>query len=238
MTIHHIAMREFEDISFKAVHTGVGFYQDLPKSSSYYEEKDEDRLLSSYSSELFHGLDTSSPQFYEQLTERLERPILDSFKKPKKHPAPIQQQIYVPEKIQKKNEVRILSDEKSPLNAIKLAPWQVLKVDFSFTCGLYLMGWAMTGAFFNAQVMPSLLLMCYGFGLFHQLYTMICRSVMGCTLGEERYNLMWKNGSAVRFTLRGLIIILTGFVSIPLLSALFKRDLLEDYTQTRLQYNI
>ena len=233
-------MGEFEDISFKAVHTGVGFYQDAPKSSSYYEEKDEDRLLSSCSADLFHGLDKSSPQFYEQLTERLERPILDSFENQKNRPAPAQRQTQVLEKkkLQKKNEVHVLSDEKSPLNSIKLPPWKVLKVDFSFTCGLYLMGWTLTGAFFNAQAMPSLLLMCCGFGLFHQLYTIICRSLMGCTLGEERYNLTWKDGSALRFTLRGLMIIFTGFISIPLLSAFSKRDLLKDYTQTQLQYNI
>ena len=232
-------MNEFEDISFKAIHTGVGFYQDIPKSSSYYEDKDEDCLLSSSSAELFHDLDKSSPQFYEQLTERLERPILDSFKNQKKS-APTQQQTHAMEKetIQKKHEVRILSDEKSPLNIIKLPPWRVLKVDFAFTCGLYLIGWAMVGALFNAQAVPSPLLMFYGFCLFHQLYTMACRSLIGCTLGEERHNLVWENGSAVRFTLRGLILILTGFVSIPLLSALFRRDLLEDYTQIRLQYNI
>ena len=233
-------MSEFEDISFKAVHTGVGFYQDIPKSSSYYEDKDDDHLLSSYSAELFHGLDKSSPQFYEQLTERLERPILDSFKKPKKHTNSVQPQTYEieKEKNKKKYEVRILSDEKSPLNIIKLPPWQVMKMDFAFTCGLYLIGWVMVGAFFNAQAVPSPLLMFCGFCLFHQLYTMICRSLIGCTLGEERYNLIWENGSAIRFTLRGLVLILTGFISIPLLSALFKRDLLEDYTHTRLQYNI
>lgn len=230
-------MSEFKDISFKAVHTGVGFYQDIPKSSSYYEEKDEDRLLSSSSAELFHGLNKSSPQFYEQLTERLERPILDSFKQ-KKQPAPIQKNIHTPKETQKKHEVHILSDEKSPLNVIQLPPWPVLKVDFSFTCGLYLIGLALTGAFFNAQAIPSPLMICCGFGLFHQLYTIICRSIMGCTLGEERYNLVWKNKSTLRFTLRGLMIIFTGFISLPLLSALFKRDLLEDYTRTRLQYSI
>ena len=231
-------MSELEDISFKTVHTGVGFYQDVPKSSSYYEEKDEDRLLSSHSDELFHGLNTSSPQFYKQLTERLEHPILDSFKPGKKKSTPIQQQLPSPKTRQKKHEVRILSDEKSPLNAIKLPSWEVLKVDFSFTCGLYLIGWALIGAFFNVQAVPSLLVMCSGFALFHQLYTIICRSLMGCTLGEERYNLIWKNGSTLRFILRGLIIIFTGFISLPLLSALFKRDLLEDYTQTQLQYSI
>ncbi len=231
-------MNEFEDILFKAVHTGVGFYQDAPKSSSYYEDKDEDHLLSSNSADLFHDLDQSSPQFYEQLTERLERPILDSFQKPKKYSDPVKQQTPVIGKTQNKHEVRILRDEKSPLNAINLPPWQVMKVDFAFTCGLYLIAWAMVGALFNAQAVPSPFLMIYGFGLFHQLYTIICRSIIGGTLGEERYNLMWEEGSALRFTLRGLIIVLTGFIAIPLLSALFKRDLLKDYTQIRLQYNI
>lgn len=232
-------MNEFEDISFKAVHTGVGFYQDIPKSSSYYEDKDEDCLLSANSAEIFHDLDKSSPQFYEQLTERLEQPILDSFKKPKEHTSSVQPQTHkVKKETQKKHEVRILSDETSPLNKIQLPPWQVMKVDFAFTCGLYLIGWAMVGAFFNAKAIPSPLLMFYGFCLFHQLYTITCRSLIGCTLGEERCNMTWENGSALRFTLRGVILTLTGFVSIPLLSALFKRDLLEDYTQTRLQYNI
>jgi len=231
-------MNEFEDISFKAVHTGVGFYRDIPKSSSYYENKDEDRLLSSNSAELFHNLDISSPQFYEQLTERLERPILESFKKPKTYTGSVQPQTDRIKEKKKKHEVHILREETSPLNKIKLPPWQVVKVDFAFTCGLYLIGWAMVGALFNAQALPSPLLMLYGFCLFHQLYTMICRSFIGCTLGEERCNLTWENGSTLRFMLRGFIIILTGFISIPLLSALFKRDLLEDYTQARLQYNI
>ena len=231
-------MGGFEDISFKTVHTGVGFYQDVPTSSSYYEEKDEDRLLSSHSAEIFHDLDTSSPQFYKQLTERLEHPILDSFQPSQKKSTPIQQQIYSPETTQKKHEIRTLSDEKSPLNAVKLPSWEVLKVDFSFTCGLYLIGCALIGAFFNVQAVPSLLLMCFGFALFHQIYTIICRSLMGCTLGEERYNLVWKNGSAFRFILRGLLITFTGFISLPLLSALFRRDLLKDYTQTQLQYSI
>lgn len=231
-------MSEFEDISFKTVHTGVGFYQDVPKSSSYYEEKDEDRLLSSHSAEIFHGLNTSSPQFYKQLTERLEHPILDSFKPSRKKSTPIQQQIHSPETPQKKHEIRILSDEKSPLNAVKLPSWDVLKVDFSFTCGLYLIGWALIGAFFNVQAVPSLLMIGCGFALFYQLYTIICRSLMGCTLGEERYNLIWENGSALRFILRGLIITFTGFISLPLLSALLRRDLLEDYTQIRLQYSV
>ncbi|MDE0151552.1 MAG: hypothetical protein OXK80_03505 [Bdellovibrionales bacterium] len=232
-------MNEFEDISFKAVHTGVGFYQDIPKSSSYYEDKDEDCLLSASSTEIFHGLDKSSPQFYEQLTERLEQPILDSFKKPKEHISSVQPQTHkLKKETQKKHEVRILSDETSPLNKRQLPPWQVMKVDFAFTCGLYLIGWAMVGALFNAKAIPSPLLMFYGFCLFHQLYTTTCRSLIGCTLGEERCNMTWENGSALRFTLRGIILTLTGFVSIPLLSALFKRDLLEDYTQTRLQYNI
>ena len=232
-------MSEFENIPFTAVHTGVGFYQDIPQSSSYYEE-DEDRLLSSNSTDLFYDLDTSSPHFYKQLTQRLERPILDSFKKQKKYPNPVTQQTRVIEKdsIQKKHEVRILRDEKSPLNAINLPPWQVMKVDFAFTCGLYLIAWAMVGALFNAQAVPSPFLMIYGFGLFHQLYTIICRSLIGSTLGEERCNLVWEEGSALRFTLRGLMIVLTGFIAIPLLSALLKRDLLEDYSQIRLQYNI
>jgi len=231
-------MNEFEDISFKAVHTGVGFYQDIP-TSSYYEDKDEDRLLSSYSMELFHNLDQSSPQFYEQLTERLERPILDSFKKQKKYTTPVKPQIHnTGERKQKKHEVRLLRDEQLSLNSLKLPPWQVMKVDFAFTCGLYLTGWALVGALFNVQTVPSPLLMFFGFCLWHQLYTMICRAMIGCTLGEERSNLTWENGSVLRFILRGFIIILTGFISIPLLSALFKRDLLEDYTQTRLQYNI
>ena len=117
-------------------------------------------------------------------------------------------------------------------------PWQVIKLDLTFTCGLYLTAWAVIGAFFNIQAVPSLFLMVYGFGLFHQIYTIICRSSIGATLGEERFNLVWEEGSALRFTLRGLIVTLTGFISLPLLSALFKRDFLEDYTQMRLQYNI
>lgn len=231
-------MNEFENTSFKIVHRGVGFYQDAPKSSSYYEEKDEDRLLSSKSADLFYGLDQSSPEFYEQLTQRLENPILDSFKKQKTYSGPIQKQIHEKTEKIKKTEVRILSDEKSPLNTFNLPPWQVIKVDFAFTCGLYLIGWAMAGALFSAQVVPAPFLMIYGFGLFHQLYTVICRSLIGGTLGEEKYNLMWKDGSALRFTLRAVIIVFTGFISIPILSALFKRDLLEDYTQIRLQYSI
>ena len=222
-------MSEFEDIPFKTVHTGVGFYQDIPRASSYYEGKDEDQLLSSSSSALFHGLDPSSPQFYEQLTQRLERPILDSFQKPKKYSGSVKQQIPALEKPQNKHEVRVLRDEKSPLNILSLPPWQVIKVDFAFTCGLYLTSWAVIGAFFNIPSIPSLFLMVYGFGLFHQLYTMICRSFIGATLGEERFNLTWEEGSPLRFILRGLIIVLTGFISLPLLSALFKRDLLEDY---------
>ena len=238
--IHTLSMNEFEDISFKAVDAGAGFYQETPKAASFYEDKDEDRLLSSNSVELFHGLDPASPQFYEQLTQRLERPILDSFQKQKrkKHSNPGRQRTPVLEKIQAQREVRILREEKSPLNSINLPPWPVMKVDFAFTGGLYSIALAGIGVFFNIQTLPSPFLMAYGFGLFHQLYTIICRSLIGSTLGEEKYNMIWEEGSALRFILRGLIVILTGFITLPLLSALFKRDLLEDCTQIRLQYNI
>lgn len=224
-----------DKIQFKAINNGIGFYQDIPQSKSFYRKDDEHQLLP----DIFHGLDPS-PDLYNQLIQRLEDPILESLNQtledsssvvPKKAPPPYNLSS------RKKSDFSEFKQE-SPLNKKMFLPSIALKIDFLFSIGLYLFTWVMIGVLFSSAVVPPLLFIALSFGLFHQLYVVICRSLIGCTLGEERCNISWSTRSPLYFILRGFLVSLTGFILIPICSALLGRDLLEDYTGIHPQYNI
>ena len=224
-------MKGSEDFFLKPLDEGLGFYSE-PPLSSYYSSKEEDFLSSSEVQSLFLGLEEKSPEFYEKLTQRLEEPIISSFEKPIKKQDSLNRNLKKNENVKinkEKNKIQIFNDQESPLNILGLPELEVMKVDFAFTAGLYMIGWSSAGALFSLQVLPSVLTLLLGFGLFHQFYVFMCRSIIGSTLGEERYHLGWRGASILKFALRSLILSLTGFVFIPLFSALFKKNLMSDY---------
>ena len=81
--------------------TGLGFTKKFLKLLLTTKVRTKINCCPPSSSTLFHGLDPSSPQFHEQLIQRLERPILDSFQKTKKYSDSVKQQIPALEKPQK-----------------------------------------------------------------------------------------------------------------------------------------
>ena len=232
-------MSEFNPINFEPVHKGVGYYSDLPPSS-YYDVQDEDQLLSTSMTDVFKNTDFKSLN-YDELVEHLERPILDDFKN-QKHLTPyLKPAVLKPEVSSEKEsqeEVQMFVDQNIAVNSIGLPEWNVLKLDYSFSLGLYLLGGVMVSVLFGSPYISSLLFASVGFGLFHQIYLIVSRSILGASLGEERYNLAWRKASPWNFILRGLIVTLTGFVLIPFFSALLKRDLLKEYTGLQLEYNV
>ena len=233
-------MLENQEIKFKAVNKGIGFYQETPKAPSIFTPKDEDHLFSSGAGSLFQGLDSSSSKFYEELTQRLEEPVLESLMhRPPAELAPLEQKSPKEKSLNKKAKNFFENfDKDSPLNRFCLPPKEVIQLDFSFSLGLYLLALVLIGIFFQAKWVPSLLQAGILFGGFHQLYVVVCRSILGWTLGEERYNLCWNSRSPWKFFLRGIFISATGFILIPIFSALSRRDLLKEYTGLYLKYNI
>ena len=237
-------MSESDQINFKLLHKGAGHYSDFPASSSYYDVYDEDQLLSTSTSDFLQNLNLQSLD-YNELVEHLERPILDGFKNQKNfstNPESIlrDEKDLAPSK-NSQEEVQIFIDHNSAVNFVGIPSWRVLKVDYSFSIGLYIIAGVMVSVLFSLPPASSLFFILAGFGLFHQTYLVISRSILGASLGEERYNLSWDQrgqSSPLNFILRGLILTLTGFVLIPLFSTLFKRDLLKEYTGLQLEYNV
>ena len=107
-----------------------------------------------------------------------------------------------------------------------------------FTLGIYLLGGILSAVAFGIQQIPSLFFIILSYGVFHQIYLILCRSLMGCSLGEERYNISWNTKSVFHFLLRGFFCILTGFVFLPLSSMILRKDILSDCTDLHPQYNI
>ena len=216
-----------DSIQFKALNEGIGFHQE--------EEPETDPFASV---DLFHNLDSADPQLYEKLMERLEDPILESFnemfEEPSKKALP-QEKKQAP--VLKKQESKVW-EKASPLGKNMLLPSSALKLDLAFSLGLYLMACVSFGLLFSTKALPSIFLMIFGFGLLHQIYLAVCRSLIGSSLGEERCNIGWNGGSPIHFLLRGILLSLTGFVFIPFVSALIGRDVLEDLTGLYPQYNI
>ena len=173
--------------------------------------------------------------------DRLEQPILDSFKSSDHQRMILDPTTQTPTRSQSKktplktNTIQT-PQEDSPLNWFLLPSLTVFRVDFIFTCGMYLFGLVLFSAVFRVSL--DWFWAFAGFGIFYQTYLVICRSLMGATLGEERCNLGWRGFSVLRFIGRGLLVTLTGFILLPLLSILFRRNLLEDCTGLRLQYNM
>ncbi len=234
-------MSELDNINFKALHKGVGYYSDLPPSSSYYDVYDEDQLLSTSTTDVLSSLNSQSLN-YDKLVERLERPILDGFKNQKNF-TPNADSILRDDNIvtplgNTQEKVQIFSDTNSPVNFMGIPSFSVLKMDYSFSLGLYMLGGVMISLLFGLPTVSALFFILVGFGIFHQLYLVISRSILGASLGEEYYNLCWQHSSIVNFILRGVILTLTGFVLLPLFSVLLKRDLLKDYTGLQLEYNV
>ena len=232
-------MKEPIDISFKPIHEGVGFSSEPPRSFSYYEKNEEDLA----SKDVFNDL-VDSPKFYDQLLERLENPILESVHPSEnlQHKDRLQKPSDIPPKknmdsISKENSEWSYADE-SPLNSLFLLPWSVLRLDMMFTLGIYLLGGILSVVAFGIQQIPSLFFIILSYGVFHQIYLILCRSLMGCSLGEERYNIRWNTKSVFHFLLRGFFCILTGFVFLPLSSMILRKDILSDCTDLRPQYNI
>ena len=235
-------MKEPIDISFKAINSGVGFSSSVPKSFSYYEKSSTELALDS--EDVFENL-LDSPDFYDQLEKRLEKPILDSLspkKKPhfKTTPSTLQKQTDKPEDSPylSLTSTESFQEQESPLNVFFMPPFSALRIDLTFTLGLYMLGGVLSAVLFGISNMPSWVFILLGYGVFHQIYLIVCRSLMRCSLGEERCNIGWNTKSFLPFVLRGLISIFTGFVLLPICSVLFRKDLLEECTGLRLRYNI
>lgn len=238
-------MKEPIDISFKALNSGVGFSSSAPKSFSYYEKSSTELALDS--EDIFENL-LESPEFYDQLEKRLETPVLESLSPQKtyfKTKSALQEDKQELSQRESQDQLnfprsasKFVQEIESPLNTLFIPPFLVLKVDIAFTLGLYMLGGVLSAAAFGIQNTPSWIFLLLGYGIFHQLYLVICRSVMGCSLGEERCNISWNIKTPIYFILRGLLSIFTGFVFLPLLSIIFRKDLLEDCTGLHLEYNI
>ena len=252
-------MIEQKPIEFQAIDKGAGFHDNCPRPPSFYKEKDihEDHLLAQDT--VFKSLGESK-DFYDQLIKNLEDPILESFDQVFDRSAVDSTQKLFMDSVSKTTSKQPLDekslypihplppmpqksslkewDKISPLNRHKFFPFSVIKWDFAFSIGLYFLTLVAVGVVFSTPALPSVFFLTFLFGIFHQVYTALFRSLMGCTLGEERYNISWNIRSPALFCLRGLLVALTGFIFIPICSALFKRDLLEDCTGIRPQYNI
>ena len=225
------------DPTFKAIGDGIGFYEERPPGA--YDEDPESSLFSSNEA-LFEGLD-QSPKLYDQLLERLEDPVLKSFHKmmeaPHPKPASSTENILNP-KERKRVQAPSPFEERSALGKRMLPVSGVWKLDLCFSLGLSLLTCIAIGLFFGSPALPPLFICTFVFGLFHQAYLMISRSFMGCSLGEERYNISWNKKSPLLFIARGLLICLTGFILIPICSAVLKKDILGELTGLQPLYNI
>lgn len=226
------------EISFKALNRGLGLYNSEIRNSSYYENKDEARLSSSYSQDVFFNLDLSGDN-YDQLLNRLEQPVLDSLEGHASFQTPLRKKITSPMAVPiiKQQAQRSLKEDQA-LGLRQLPPLGVLFIDYSFSIGLFLLSIPVLSYLFNFIAPPSIFLSIIAYNIFHQIYVTLCRSFSGCTLGEQRYNLGWSYSSVPRFFIRSLLIMCTGFISIPILSAIFKKDLFEICTGLKLRYNI
>ena len=219
-------MSELDRFKFKTLHKGVGHNCEVPSSSSYYDVYDEDRLLST----------SNVLSEYDDLIERLERPILDSLTPSKVLAPQVKQKVKKEEPLE---QVQIFSDQNIPVNSIGLPPWSVLRMDFSFSFGLYVIGVVTLSLLIGLPTtLSSLFFVVAGFGLFHQTYLVLSRSILKSSIGEDHCNLHWPQASTLSFILRGVILTFTGFVFIPFFSVLLKRDLLKEYTGLDLEYNV
>ena len=223
-----------KDIIFKSLNAGVGFSSTLMDSSfSYYEKKEGD--LNQLN--IFDKL-SQSPDFYDELTKRLEEPLLDSLEENRTYKNNFTPSKQIVEKVKPvfKRSLETYSEIHSPLSFNCLPPLEALKTDFIFTLGLFMLGGVLAGVLFEFYQIPSLFLTLFSYGVFYQIYTACMRTFMGSTFGEERCNIGWNTKSPLRFVARSCLFILTGFVFIYLFSIVFKRDLFEDYTDLKLQY--
>lgn len=224
------------EIRFEALNEGVGLTEPQSKMDSHYADLDEDLLITTYSKDIFFNLDLSGDN-YDQLIRRLEKPVLESLENQETFYPPRRKKVLnQPSLTQKKlvtlNEQKNLSKEKD------WHPLGVLLWDYGFSLGVFLIGAPLFAGLFQWSFSSSdFVLLGLSYGLFHQFYAILCRSLLGSTLGEERYNLGWNEASVLRFVARGILVIATGFILIPLLSLIFKKDLFREYTGLRLRYN-
>jgi len=226
-----------EELEFQAVNSGVGFSSALVDTGFSYYEKKEENLSQP---DIFDQL-SQSPDFYDELKNRLEEPLLSSVNEKgdyKNNFTPQKQTSTEKVKPSFKSSLETYSEIHSPLNSFCLPSFEVLKVDFMFTFGLFMLGGVLTSLVFGIYQVPPLFLTLFLYGVFYQLYVACMRSFIGYTLGEERCNIGWNQRSSLRFIARSLLFILTGFIVIPLFSMIFKKDLFEDLTGLKLRYNI
>ena len=226
------------DPAFKAIGHGIGFYEERPPGA--YDEDPESSLFSSNEA-LFEGLE-KSPDLYHQLLERLEDPVLKSFHQTMDKPHPPQISREDPILNQTARRPAKTSpppfEERSALGPRMLPVSGVWKLDLCFSFALSLLACVAVGLLFGSPVFPPLFICALSFGLFHQTYLILSRCLMGSTLGEERCNISWNKKSPLLFIARGLLICLTGFILIPICSALFKKDILGELTGLKPLYNI
>ena len=222
--------------SFKALHEGVGHNNsEAPSSSSYYDIYDEDQLLSTSTTDTL-SQQKDTPIEYDTLIKRLERPILDSLTPSETQMPREKKKIKKEEPIE---EVQIFSEQNSAVNSMGIPSWKVLKMDFSFSLGLYLLSGVILSLLIGLpSTLSSWFFVVMGYGAFHQAYLVLTRSILKSSVGEDYYNLHWPQSSASSIILRGLILTFTGFLLIPFFSALLKKDLLKEYTGLYLEYNV